>query len=229
MANRATEAEIDLAVAALTATEREALLTKHVGPIVQGSANDPDQRARDDVRVRDIVRLQIQERRDAERDAERAAARAAAPVRSRAVHIQTADEFFGDWTKVRTELAPIICKAYPDITISEAEEIFDAIHAEAADCANLSPVALAFQVLVWSQANFLKARDARVTLEARIAALEARPTLRDGGIWRDGESYMIGDVVTHDGSCWVERAANPTTRPGHDASWRLMVKKAHGR
>jgi hypothetical protein len=68
-------------------------------------------------------------------------------------------------------------------------------------------------------------RDAKIlALEAKVAALEARPTLGYRGVWSIDEQYNLGNFATSDGSLWH---CNKSTRsrPGTDASWTLCCKR----
>lgn len=67
-------------------------------------------------------------------------------------------------------------------------------------------------------------------LIARIDALEARlrdsaPGIRYRGVWRGGEEYLPGDVVTDRGCMWFCSLAT-ALRPLDDQSnaWQLCVK-----
>ena len=61
-------------------------------------------------------------------------------------------------------------------------------------------------------------------LEARIAALEAKPSVKFTGTWERGKSYSIGDATTHHGGLWICQAET-TGEPSKDfTSWRLAVK-----
>jgi hypothetical protein len=40
-------------------------------------------------------------------------------------------------------------------------------------------------------------------LEKRIAQLEARPVVKDAGVWRTGTLYRAGEIVSHGGSGWI--------------------------
>lgn len=65
-------------------------------------------------------------------------------------------------------------------------------------------------------------------LEAKIAELEARPRLMYRGVWKDGEPYEPGDVVTRSGSMWHCGKATKNSIPSEDhESWTLCVKGAH--
>ena len=66
--------------------------------------------------------------------------------------------------------------------------------------------------------------EATAPLIARIAELEARPSLEDAGVWDQAKLYRPGHVTTHDGSAWVCKEANSNARPGTSNAWRLMVK-----
>ena len=63
--------------------------------------------------------------------------------------------------------------------------------------------------------------------EARVAELESRPTLFDKGVWKAGDIYGEGAVVTHAGSAWVCFAAHVSTEAFDHTCFRLMVK--HGK
>jgi hypothetical protein len=64
-------------------------------------------------------------------------------------------------------------------------------------------------------------------LEARVAELEQRPSLKYIGVWREGEDYVAGDAVTDHGSLWIARVNHIKSRPGTDGigGWQLAVKK----
>ena len=62
-------------------------------------------------------------------------------------------------------------------------------------------------------------------LLARIAALEARPTLEYCGVWGPDNLYGKGNICTHHGSAWhcnYETSGEPG-KGGDD--WTLMVKR----
>ena len=67
----------------------------------------------------------------------------------------------------------------------------------------------------------------RRLLEERVKALEAKPTMRYYGVWKGDVAYEVGDVVTHDGSAWVARSANTSTKPSTTGDWQLAVKRGH--
>jgi hypothetical protein len=62
-------------------------------------------------------------------------------------------------------------------------------------------------------------------LERRIVELEARPTLRDAGVWQANREYRNGDVVSHQGGGWLCRSTHMSvgSHPSPDA-FRLFVK-----
>ena len=64
-------------------------------------------------------------------------------------------------------------------------------------------------------------------LRERVAALEARPALRDAGVWSPDQTYRPGDVTTDHGSAWSAQAESKGVRPGDNnaACWRLLVKR----
>lgn len=82
---------------------------------------------------------------------------------------------------------------------------FDDMHAETRDDG---------LYLVWEKEG--------VTKEARI------PSIQDRGVWKEGNSYRLGDAVSWGGSLWIAKKDNPTGSPkseGAHNDWRLAVKK----
>jgi hypothetical protein len=67
------------------------------------------------------------------------------------------------------------------------------------------------------------------SVEARLAALEARPSLKWGGIYVDGQEYQEAQLVTRSGSLWVSTKATTTTPGSPESDWRLVVKKGDAR
>jgi BMFP domain-containing protein YqiC len=64
-------------------------------------------------------------------------------------------------------------------------------------------------------------------LEERIANLEARPTVKYLGVWKEGKSYVSGSMVTDRGSVWhCARATmqRPGSPPPND-DWVLACKR----
>ena len=62
-------------------------------------------------------------------------------------------------------------------------------------------------------------------LEARLAALEARPHVKFCGPWDSAKSYSAGDAVVFQGGLWVCRIAETTGRPNQAFhAWTLAVK-----
>lgn len=76
-----------------------------------------------------------------------------------------------------------------------------------------------------SQVPSLQTREAAPSaLEERIAALEARPTVKYLGVWKEGKAYVGGSMVTDKGSVWhADRAT--MQRPGASDDWVLAVKR----
>ena len=63
-------------------------------------------------------------------------------------------------------------------------------------------------------------------IEARIVALETRPTLEYYGVWQSDRKYKSGSSVSHDGSMWIARRDFDLKRPGFlESGWTLAVKK----
>jgi hypothetical protein len=71
----------------------------------------------------------------------------------------------------------------------------------------------------------LAPRDERIAaLEARIAALEERPTgVKWAGVYEPGSNYSSGDLVTRRGGLWVA-LKHTALVPGASGAWRLVVK-----
>jgi hypothetical protein len=46
----------------------------------------------------------------------------------------------------------------------------------------------------------------------------------DRGVYKEGTSYVRGDGVSFGGSYWLAQK-DTDSKPGHDATWRLAVKK----
>ena len=63
-------------------------------------------------------------------------------------------------------------------------------------------------------------------LNERLAALEARPTLKYSGVF-EVKSYQPGEFVSHDGSMWHCNDATLDEVPSFSPKWTLAVK--HGR
>jgi hypothetical protein len=62
-------------------------------------------------------------------------------------------------------------------------------------------------------------------LEQRMKELEARPLLKYSGVWKSGETYSEGRLVTHQGGLWLSTETTSGT-PGSPASgFRLIVKR----
>lgn len=65
----------------------------------------------------------------------------------------------------------------------------------------------------------------REALEARVAALEARPALKWAGVWKGDVPYKENSLITHSGGLWLATIESKGCRPGDGAIWRLIVKK----
>lgn len=48
------------------------------------------------------------------------------------------------------------------------------------------------------------------------------------GPWGPGLSYIVGDLVTHDGNAWVATRTPVTTEPGAGGEWQSLVDLAEG-
>lgn len=73
-------------------------------------------------------------------------------------------------------------------------------------------------------------RRVAAAVEARFAEIQTR-TFADiyRDIFREGENYRRGEIVTWGGSLWLAKAAT-RARPGTNEEWKLVVKKgADGR
>lgn len=135
--------------------------------------------------------------------------------------------------------------AFPSLTDAELEGVFerhakdmDAIHREACEAGkavadnkvlqftrrrNTTIMQKIWGVAFHFQVMLLHAREARIDLEKRVAALEARPELKDAGVWREGTAYAPGNIVSHAGSAWICNKATEGKPPGD--GWRLLVKR----
>lgn len=122
------------------------------------------------------------------------------------------------------DVARLPCVTAEEEKSLETEEGFEAYVKKNAD--------KAVPLQVWWE-YFKAARGKRRDLEARVHALEARPTLRYLGVWKAETSYPEGSAVTHQGGVWISR--RPTSqRPDADGpgehDWQLAVKRgADGR
>lgn len=66
----------------------------------------------------------------------------------------------------------------------------------------------------------------RALVDDRIKALEIRPELHDAGVWRTGQTYKPGAIVTHRGAAWVNRHEHLSTGTDLDASsFRMLVHR----
>lgn len=61
-------------------------------------------------------------------------------------------------------------------------------------------------------------------VEARLAALEQRPSLSYRGVWDPRSEYREGEFVTDQGSVWYARRTT-RERPGSSADFQLAVKR----
>ncbi len=66
-----------------------------------------------------------------------------------------------------------------------------------------------------------------VAAEARLAALEATPSLKFTGTYMDTKTYVPGDAATRQGGLWICQTA--TTGPFDHTAWQLAVKKGDAR
>ena len=73
-------------------------------------------------------------------------------------------------------------------------------------------------------------RNVKITaLEQEVAALKAQPFLKDGGIWRHGAVYTVGDVAQFKGTRWVcTKAHTANGNPDHSC-FQLWVKTGDAR
>jgi hypothetical protein len=62
-------------------------------------------------------------------------------------------------------------------------------------------------------------------LKARLAALEARPTVKYFGIHQPELVYEEGSLVTKGGSLWIATRSTAARPGGDDSGWRLVVKE----
>jgi hypothetical protein len=61
---------------------------------------------------------------------------------------------------------------------------------------------------------------------ARLAQLEAKPSLQYEGTWNEAKTYSCGALVTFQGGLWHCEDTNMGVRPGAgSSSWKLAVKR----
>jgi hypothetical protein len=60
-------------------------------------------------------------------------------------------------------------------------------------------------------------------IKKRLDALEAKPVIRDCGVWISG-AYEPGNAVSKGGSLWIAQRQT-TDAPGASDAWRLAVKR----
>jgi hypothetical protein len=61
-------------------------------------------------------------------------------------------------------------------------------------------------------------------VDARVDALEARPSMQYRGVWSAATLYVPGTVVTDHGCMWHANAPNRNHRPGQSETWTLCCK-----
>lgn len=66
-------------------------------------------------------------------------------------------------------------------------------------------------------------RGRRREMEARLDALEARPSVKYWGVWKEGKAYGGGSMVTDKGSVWYAEHAT-MQRPGASDDWGARCK-----
>jgi hypothetical protein len=63
---------------------------------------------------------------------------------------------------------------------------------------------------------------------ARLKSLEARPELKYAGVFREGQRYSAGSLITRSGSLWLCEQ-DTDLEPGTALSgWKLIVKRGDG-
>jgi hypothetical protein len=62
-------------------------------------------------------------------------------------------------------------------------------------------------------------------LEERIAALEARRSLRYSGICERGQAYGEQEAVTHQGSLWIATRDTVGIPGTENSAWQLAAKR----
>ena len=66
---------------------------------------------------------------------------------------------------------------------------------------------------------------AATATEAKVKALEARPSLEYRGVWAATENYSEGAAVTRNGSIFIAKAASKGADPRDSPGvWQLAVK-----
>jgi len=111
------------------------------------------------------------------------------------------------------------------IEISESDVFFEAVLERARECKAQGLGLVHAFVEVESLMVIARIHRARIgALEARIKALEERPTVKYRGVFDGVSEYRSGDAVTHRGTLWF-CSQDTKGRPGEADSWRLMVKE----
>jgi len=81
---------------------------------------------------------------------------------------------------------------------------------------------------LWTETQQLLkfAREQRLELEARVAALESLPKMQHRGIWEKDTLYPPATFITCDGSTWYSDVESVGVKPGSgNAVWRLTAKR----
>lgn len=74
-------------------------------------------------------------------------------------------------------------------------------------------------------ANILKEHVIKIltTHDARLCVVEE---IKHCGVWEAATKYAEGNFVTHAGSTWCAKTAEPQGKPGEkDGNWQLVVKR----
>lgn len=62
-------------------------------------------------------------------------------------------------------------------------------------------------------------------IEARVAAIEAKPQVKFCGVFKRGTTYERGDIATHAGSLWVCLTSTSGAPTEDHVGWQLAVKR----
>jgi len=113
-----------------------------------------------------------------------------------------------------------------EATRSEAEKVVDSLRR--ADGSRMGEDEQLAAIVVGAVKAAVKLLWERVkAAEARVKELEARPVIRDGGVWAPEQTYEPGTIVSHNGAGWLCRAKHVSAGHAPDPNAFRMFVKSH--